>query len=364
MMRSVVLLALGASACAEPVIELSLKMPAADRGGTFNASCVTAVDVYTNGANYPETETDFVRSCIELTSGPATLADLESVLAGKIDVQLPESGLSSVELMGRRGSCSLDESIPPGELVFYGGANYIGDDQLPISVEAASSCDQAPVVVRPVNLLKLATGATKGDCVAAKTLDGPEAYAVIGTMMPSVADGVMFFVGRSGATLVNSVATISAASTTAGPKACIGVDSGDALVGAISCVDRSAPPVCATAGEVEAPGIDREVALLSIDQVKKNKFGGLVFGAVVNGSKQPIQGATVEIDSKVGEVVYVELSGNRLVPTGASATGASGLFMVYTSTIASAKVTSGSLSRTTTIGAISDSPGAALVMLR
>ena len=44
-----ILLALGASACADPVIELSLKMPAADKGGDFNTSCLTAVDIYTNG---------------------------------------------------------------------------------------------------------------------------------------------------------------------------------------------------------------------------------------------------------------------------------------------------------------------------
>jgi len=364
MVRSLILLALGASACAEPVIELSFQMPTADRGGAFNASCLTAVDIYTNGTDYPTTTNDFVRSCVEITSPPATLAELKSAIAGKIDVRLPESGLASVEILGRRGSCTLDDSLPFGDLVFYAGANYIGDDQLVLPVDASSSCDQAPVTVRPIDLIKLTTGTTRGDCAAAKAIDGPNAGADIGTLMPSVANGVMWTFGRSGAFLINGVATIPAASMTVGPKACLAVSSGDAVFGSVTCVDRSLPPVCATPGEIEAPGVSAAIAIDSFDQAKKSKFPSVIYGAVVNGTKQPIQGATVEIDSKIGEVVYVELSGTRLVPTGGTATGASGLFMVYTSTVASVKVSSGALSRTTTVGALADAEGGVLVMLR
>jgi len=363
MLRTTILLALGASACAEPVIDLSLEMPAADRGGNFNASCVTAVDIYTNGMDFP-TDDDYVRSCVELSPGPATLSGIKAALAGKIDVRLPASGLASVEIMGRRGSCAMDDSIPLGDLVFYAGAAYIGDDTLTLPVDATSSCDQAPVTVRPVDLIKLTTGATKGDCAAAKAADGPNSGADVGTLSPSVSSGVMWYFGRAGAPLTNGVAAISAAPMTIGPKACLAVSSGDEVFGSISCVDRSAPTVCATAGELEAPGIDGTIAFNSIDVAKKNKFPNLIFGAVLNGTKQPIQGATVQIDSKIGEVVYVDLSGDRLVPTGGSATGASGLFIVYTSTVASVKVTSGALSRTTIMSGISDSPAGALVVLR
>lgn len=362
MHRTWILLVLGASGCAEPVIELSLKMPAADKGGDFNASCLTAVDIFTNGMDYP-TDNDFVRSCIEI-SGPATLSGIKTALTGKIDVRLPESGLASVEILGRRGSCAQDDSIPDGDLVFYAGAAYIGDDQLVLPVEATASCDQTPVAVRPIDLIKLTTGATRGDCAAAKAADGPDSGADVGTLMPSVSNGVMWYFGRAGATLTNGVAAISAASMTVGPKACLAVSSGDARMGSISCVDRSAPTVCAAPGELEAPGIDGTIAFNSIDVAKKNKFPNLIFGAVFNGTKQPIQGATLEIDSKIGEVVYVELQGDRLVPTGANATGANGLFIVYTNTVASVKVTSGALSRTTTMSAISDSPAGALVVLR
>jgi len=356
------LLALGASACAEPVIELSFKLPAADRGGDFKAQCLTAVDVYTNGNDYPSSP-DYVRSCVEISSGPATLADVTSALAGKIDVRIPESGLASVEVMGRRGSCQLDESIPQGDLVFYAGAVYIGDDQLVLPIEASSACDQTTTAVRPIDILKLTTGATKGDCAAAKAVDGPQSGAEVGTLMPSVATGLMFHYGP-GAPTVNSVATIAGAPMIVGPKACLAVGSGDAMFGSVTCVDRSAPTVCAMPGEIEAPGIDGSLALASIDQAKKNKFPGVTFGAVMNGSKQPIAGATVEIDPKLGEVVYVDFNGSRLAPTGGTSTGASGLFMVYASGIANVKVSSGGLNRTTLVGAISDAPGGALVVLR
>lgn len=363
MYRAVILLALGASACADPVVELSFKLPAADRGGSFNASCLTAVDIYTNGANYPETTTDRVRRCVEITSAPATLAELRSALAGKIDVQLPDSGLSSVEIVGRRGSCTIDMNTPPGDLVFYASAPYIGDDQLELAVDAGSSCDQAPVSVRPVDLIKLTTGPTKGDCAAAKAAD-PMTGADVGTLMPTVDNGVLFLFGRAGAFLMNGAAPIAAASTTVGPTACLAVGSGGPQFGAVSCVDRSLPPVCAMPGEIEAPGVSEAVWLGSPDDTKRAKFPTVVFGAVVNGTKLPIQGATVEIDSKLGEVVYVEPSGTRLAPTGGNATGPSGLFMVYTSTLVSVKISSGALSKTTTLGAVSDAPGAALVMLR
>ncbi len=363
MMRSLILLALGASGCAEPVIELSFKMPAADRGGSFNASCLTAVDVYTRGVDFPATATDFVRSCVEITSPPTTLAELKSAIAGKIDVRLPESGLATVEVLGRRGSCTTDENVPPGDLVFYAAAPYIGDDRLALTVDASASCDQTPVTIRPVDLIKLTTGTTKGNCAAAAAVDGPNAGADIGTLMPTLVTGVMWTMSRSGAFLTNGIAPIPAASTTVGPKACLAVSSGDANFGSITCVDRGLPPVCANAGEIEAPGVSAAISLDSLDQTKKSKFPSVIYGAVVNGTKLPIQGATVEIDSKIGEVVYVELSGTKLVPTG-DATGPSGLFMIYTSTVASVKISSGALWRTATVGALADAEGGVLVMLR
>ncbi len=362
-MRLVVLLALGA--CADPVVEMSFLMPAADRGGNFDTSCVTAVDVYTTGTSYPGNPEDYEMTCVQLAGGAASFGAVRNAMTGKIDVPIPSTGLASVEVFGRKGTCANDASIPPGELVFYAGSRYTGDEQIVLPMEAVSACDStATVLVRPVDLLALTTGAVKGDCNLAKAMDGATSGADVGTLMPTITDGAVFYNGLAGAALVGGVATIDGALTTVGPKACLAVSSGDARFGSVSCVDAAAPKVCATGTELEAPGLDGNIALASLDSARKAKFPGVVFGLVVNAQKQPIAGALVEVDPKFGEVVYVEPATSKLNATGGSATGASGLFIVYTKGPTPVKVSSGGLSRIQTMGAISDAPGAALVMLR
>jgi len=52
-------------------------------------------------------------------------------MRGKFDVTIPPSGLSGVELFGRRGSCKgSDDGLPPGDLVFYAGSRYVGGDSI------------------------------------------------------------------------------------------------------------------------------------------------------------------------------------------------------------------------------------------
>lgn len=350
---------LGLAACTDPVIELSFRLPTAAQGGNFNTSCITAVDVVTVGATVDDEGFD----CIEIPSGLSSMAAVRDALVGQIDVPLPSSGLTGVELYGRRGNCKFDDNLPPGEVLFYAGAPYIGGEQLVLPIDAMASCDQAPLTVRPVDILALTTGPVKGDCAAAAAVDGPESGGDAGTMLPTMA-GVDFWSGFGGGPMSNSIVQITGAPTEVGPKACLAVSSGDARFGSVSCADRSAPAVCAGPGELEAPGIDGSIAYASRDQIKSNQYPGLVFGAVIDGAKQPIQGATVTIDSKVGEIVYVELAGTRLEPTGGSATGPSGLFIAYTNAISDITISANGKSSTRTVGAPSWAPAAALVMLR
>jgi hypothetical protein len=368
MRRTWIVLALGASACAEPVIELSLTLPAMTAGGSFNTSCVTAIDMVTIGENYPNTDNDYVKTCIDVTTTPATFQDVKLAMQGKFDVAIPPSGLSGVEIFGRRGSCrTADDTLPPGDLVFYAGSPYVGGDSITLPVIAASSCDQAPVAIRLVDIVKLTTGAIKGDCTAAQGIDGPEAGATIGTLTPTIGNGIVWYAGFSGAALMGGVANVPMASTVVGPKSCLGVFSGDATSGSMSCVTPGAPTACAVGTELETAILDVPLAFDSIDPSKLTKFPGIVWGAIVNNMKQPIAGATVEIDPALGEVVYVEPSGvgaaMRLVPTG-GATGPSGLFGVYTKGLVPIKATSGGLSRTITVGAVTDFPAATLIVLR
>ena len=368
MRATCILLALGASACAEPVIELSLTLPAMTAGGGFNTSCVTAIDMVTIGENYPATQNDYVKSCIDITSSPATFDDVKRAMRGKFDVTIPPSGLSGVELFGRRGSCKVsDDGLPPGDLVFYAGSRYVGGDSISLPMIAGASCDQVPVTLRPVDIVKLTTGTTRGDCAAAKAIDGAEAGATLGTLTSTIGNGIEFYSGFAGAPLAGGVAAISMGSTTVGPKACLGVYSGDATAGSLSCVTPGAPTACATGNELETAILDVDLAFNSLDQARLTRFPSIVWGAIVSGTKQPIAGATVEIDPKVGEVVYVEPSGTgpsmRLAAAG-NATGPSGLFVVYTNTLAPIKATSGALTRTLTVGAVDDFPAATLIVLR
>ncbi len=358
-----ILLALGASACAEPVIEMSLTLPAMNAGGDFNTSCVTAIDMITMGENYSTTETDSVKTCIEVTSSPATFADVKAAMQGKFNLAIPSTGLSGVEIYGRRGSCkSSDDTLPPGDLVFYAGSRYIGGDSISLPMIAGASCDQVPVAIRPVDIVKLTTGTTKGNCAAAKAVDGQGSYAVLGTLTPTIGKGVMFNVGFSGASLVNGVATIGMGSTTVGPKTCLAADSGDATSSSIGCVDPEAPTACAVGNEIETAIINLDLAFDSLEPSRLANFPNVLWGAIVNSNKLPIAGATIEIDPKLGEVVYVEPVGTRLAPTG-TATGPSGLFGIYMNGIAPITARGAGRNRTLTVGGLDDFPAATLIVL-
>jgi hypothetical protein len=79
------LLALGASVvaagCADPVIEMSLRMPNANQmPANFDLSCVTAVEVVIAGNDQGSLETppDRTTSCIELGTAPTSFAALST----------------------------------------------------------------------------------------------------------------------------------------------------------------------------------------------------------------------------------------------------------------------------------------------
>ena len=141
------LLALGASivagGCADPVIEMSLRMPNANQmPANFDLSCVTAVDVVVagNDKGSDATPPDQTSKCIDLASGSSSFAALKTAIAGKVDLNLPQSGLAAVSLRGRAGNCAGDGR--DYESVFYGGAGYIdGQESMTIPVVANISCD-------------------------------------------------------------------------------------------------------------------------------------------------------------------------------------------------------------------------------
>ena len=66
MRRAWMVLALG-GCWGEKAIEVSLQVPSAAVAAPYDTSCVSAVEIYVDGANYPNDDADFLRDCIDLT---------------------------------------------------------------------------------------------------------------------------------------------------------------------------------------------------------------------------------------------------------------------------------------------------------
>lgn len=340
-MRSCVLfVALGASACAEPVIDMSLTLPTAQQMPEgFDLSCVTAVEVFAvgNERGSQATPPDVVGDCIDLPSAPRSFADIRAAIAGRFDLTLPESGLAGVQLRGTAGACA--EQARFHEANFYGGAVYLdGSESLAIPVVPNISCG-ARTTYRVATVDLLALDRTK-QCAMALPDPASQPLVFAGDIRPQLLgasfDRMIWESGQSamppdaqGKAIIESFTGVAAA------RSCIamGYDSQTNLAG--SCINPGAPTLCAGAGELELPVIENFYAFSSIDPAMVQQFGPPVFGAVYQQStlaqKSAIAGATVELeDPAQGKVVYVQPAANKLVPiTGATATDGSGMFIVY-----------------------------------
>src|SRR5690349_21378577 len=116
MRPALVLFALGA--CAEPAIEMSLKLPTPPAG--FDVSCVTSITTVALGNNQGDETTppDVQGHCIDVV-GMGSFDDVRSEMSGKFTLPLPSSGLLGLTVTGSMGRC---DDIDYYESVFYGGA--------------------------------------------------------------------------------------------------------------------------------------------------------------------------------------------------------------------------------------------------
>jgi hypothetical protein len=158
--------------------------------------------------------------------------------------------------------------------------------------------------------------------------------------------------------------------TQVGPESCLAIGLYTDDWHTVTCVPPMAQRVCATGTELEAPMINLAVANATADVGKLTKWGALVVGAVYN--TQPVSGATVTIDAadaELGEVVTfdlppgVENGTGALTVRGSNATGPSGLFGVYTSSIVHITVSAGGTSVKRTIAGNGGDPGTVIVRL-
>jgi hypothetical protein len=361
-MRSLVALALVAG-CTDPVVDMQLVLPQTG----FDTSCITAVEVRVTGANYLQDDDDMRRSCVEVQGGASYQAIRDSI-RGKFEVAIPDSGMSGIEIYGWSGpsACKYDDNpfVSP-DLLFLGRGDYIGQDRVDLPVTPNLGCARNQVNVRIFDMFALVGGAT---CQVASVATG-EPGAGIGTMVPRMyGKGTRWFGNLQGANAVGNLSTFTAPTQT-GPRSCLAIDGYSNTTDSVSCV-VGGTSVCAAAGEIEHAVIPDALIQKpdNFDATLMTKFPGLIFGSVWSSgaTKTPLAGATVAIDQSHGKVIYIDppnASGVLVPRADQSGTGPSGLFMLYTDTLASAKITGGGMSRTLTLGATDEGPAAAMIVL-
>lgn len=364
MIRGLVLLAAAVAGCADPVVEMSLRMPAADSGASFDTSCVSAIEVYAYGNDYPNSPNDFTRDCMDLSDPAATFSEIRSEMLGNFDLRIPSSGLASIEVYGHVGACEDNWDQFPPDMMFYGGARYSGDNQITIPLEGMVSCAMQAIAVRPVDVLALA--ANPADCAAAAlpdSTDPDDGFVDLGQITTTM-DGPVWFGGnRTYAKLSGGLASLSARMT-ASKHACIGVSAYSGDLDTTSCMIQNPSKLCAATGQWEVGTMDWMVAESLIDPAKAASWDTAIIGSVwvTTPTKGAVQGARVTVDPDLGEVQYVEPGAT--VTRNLTGTGKSGLFVLYTDSIVDVTISGGGANRTVRLGADPDVIATSLVVLQ
>jgi hypothetical protein len=362
-MKSWALLAVvGASACAEPAVEMSLRLPA--ENADFDTSCITAVDMYVYGGTYDVNRQDYIYDCKQIKAG-ATYSDVRTAIHNQFDTRIPDTGLYGVELEAHTGICDPQNSPEDtSHLMFNTSARYFGGNTFPLTIRPVANCALTSMNVRAVDMIAL--NKTK-DCAQATVTDDGTASLLFGELAPSLVDGTFYWSSSEPGTWAASVGT-NMGHATVGKEACLAANIGTNTIWSISCVQQTGPTVCATGTEKEIGVVPMMPAIMALDPNKRTKWGGVVMGSVwttVGATKAPVSGATVTFDTAHGEIDYVEpdAAGTLRTTANATATGASGMFVVFTDTVLPITIKSGAKTRTIMVGSDKKYPAGALVML-
>jgi len=371
-MRAWVAVVLLVGACGEPAIDVSLELPDSANGADFSMACVRSVRVYAAGENYPADEDDYEVSCIPVDAA-ATFGDIEDQLADELELALPDSGLQAIGVFGRAdGGCEIpedspgfyDAQAPPLDTAFYGATYYDGGSSLAIDLVGSMSCEETTVKAAPIDMLDLI--ATK-DCAMAKAADG--VLVGTGTIYPLLPGFTVWSGGYTKAgTTAAGIATFTG-HTIVGPATCLGLHTeiGPDLITA-SC--HVPGPACSDVGTLEPVLLPLAVVNNSLDGSKMTLWHAALFGLAWQKtpggptSGTPVAGAVVTVPPELGEVVYVEPTADRFVPTGGTATGPSGTFVLYTNFMVPLRIDGAGTSREVTVTATPFQPATAIVVLK
>ena len=349
----------------DKAIDVTLDVPSAQVSALYDTSCVTAVEIYVDGGNYPTDRNDFLRDCIDLTRGGATFADIKAQIHGKFDLKLPASGISGMEIYGFDGTCNA-ASTRDYDLLFYGSAPYIGGDTLDLPITPNVSCTKTNIVLRPVDILKYVKTST---CAMSTWTTGKLALSTL-SPLPFTNGETYWWGGQAAGLATSGSVAVQGIAQNVGAKSCLAVGLYLDDWYEVTCTPPPDQRLCATGADIEAPMINTDVAFGSTDSTKINKFGAMIVGAVVGPG--PIANATVAIDPEdadKGEVVYfdlppgVENGTGTLTPHAGSSTGTSGLFGIYSEALIHITVTSGGKVVKRTIAGNQDDATAVLVKM-
>ena len=362
--RRAYLLTLLLAACSDEAVEVSLRLPSAATQAMYDTSCVTAVRIYVNGANYPEDDGDYLEDCIDVTSPAMTFADLRERIRGTFDMKIPASGLGGIELYAYNGACNA-ANPQDYDLVAYGSAPYLGEDSLAVPVTPNLSCTPGDYALRTIDILKYAK---TGDCAQSGWTQGKIGLA---TMSPLPFTGTAWWWGGQSAGMATSgLVTVRGLALGIGANSCLAASLYTTQYDEVTCMAPAEQRVCATGGELEAPMIDVQVGYTSADSTKINRWGAVVYGVVVGPGA--IANATVTIDEEdadKGEVVYLDMppgveNGMGTLPARpGTSTGPSGMFAVYTQSLVRITVTANGKSVKRLVGVEGDYVSAVLVKL-
>ena len=360
------------AACADPAIDVKLVMPPAG-SAAFDLSCVSAVDVLplAKGDTLPldigahDGTAGPAPACIDLATAPTSFDDVEAQIRGKLDLPLPPGGLAGIEMRGRSGSC---KDQPLHDSIFFGAAPYEqGQGSLVIPVKHNISCDwSATYTVRPVNLPQLVTSKT---CAPVTTATVAAFDANLhpselgGTFAPMVLE-----YGPSFAPLAMGSASINSYRQSYGGSCIVAAVSDEAGLGEFgaTCLNPGLPTACAQPGEVEIPVIVGDYGVQSVDS--SQPYDGAVLGAVWTKTPAagPVTGATVTLDDGAdATVVYTSVAMDKMTPIqGATATDATGGFIIYTNQVVGITVAApGHPSQHLYVGSARDMPATVLPVL-
>jgi len=337
-------LAAALAGCTAPVIEMRLELP--DPGATagFDLSCVASVNLRVVG-NASGQIGEVFDNCFNLTKPLNRFSDLGSAIHDQFAFDLPSAGLAGVQLTGVLSGCA--ENVVANESIFYGGAPYTGGTTMVVPVKPGVACNtQQSYKVRVLDLARLYTShAAPMGAMCAVPSDPGNLYA--GIVRPRLlgdrADRMMLEYGSSLVPTGNGTGKLPSYRQLLGDPACVALGYQGASSRGLVCVPPAGQGqgLCGDPDEIEIPELQLTGFGESIDLALVARYGQPVIGAVWDASPRvPIAGATVELaDPSQGKVVYVDMNidPTNTVPSfrslppvaGATATAASGGFIVY-----------------------------------